>query len=1410
MGLGRIWLALGLALAAIAIVATLRQAPPAQPGPETAADAPAREELLDALVDRIAGESAGLVAAPAQAPPPDSTFMARDDIPSAPPTPPQGYSFIPAPQQMAIYRPPRQVDIEPPRPATYPAWLDDSAAVAVLADYAADAGRDGVYAWARLADGAGLDALDASLNAFGGEVLGASGSLVRVRLPTDPSRLEQIASLPEVAGLGAPPRPVKLPAALAQEVRSLPADRQYPVFITLMAGDPDGRWRRELAELGAVVGRFDADIRAFTATVDWSALDAIARADFVLAVEPVGLVEAAHDTAVPAMGVDALRWHSGSPGLFRGIGGASVPIAVMDTGLNINHPDIATNRRSICGANFVWTDARHSEHDLWVDEHGHGTHVTGTLAGNGFIRSEYAGMAPAVSHIRFAKVLHHRGFGWSDGILQGMEWLSLPTGCGESGSRANRVKPLIVNMSLGSAANIFEGRGNGERKLDSVVWAHRQLYVVAQSNSGSYAFSNYGSAKNSLSVGAAMDSGELARFSSLGPTADGRLAPQIVATGVDVHSTRGFGGRGGYVSYSGTSMASPMVAGVAALLMDASPEHREQPALTRARLMASAIRPKIWLESAERFPATNSNGPGDLQNRFGLGKVSARTSVLNRDGADGWLSGGAISRIEDGEVAEQDIAVPAGASQLALVMTWDEPPTDTIAEAVLNDLDLYLDIDDNCGPGACGEYRSLSRRDNVEWIILDDPPAGVHRAKIAAKRVFTEAPRAALAWTIIRGDATPELRVETDTDRIAESGEFTVTVTADSYVAAGTRLEVNCRTAGGPCASNQLKLENLTVSREDRLSTEIDWDSGDSPLIELGEIAAGETQELKLGVSYSGSESARLYLTATAWNARAASTSLRMQKSDAADTSPASRERPPNSDFAAATGLAESLQKLDLLLAGTEPGEPEFEPSWRPSNSVWYDWTTPVEGFYRFDARPDTEDSNNRGLQLDLFKGESLIDLEQVAVGDATAVEFFSPAGENHKIRISHSGTDVAPPVVLRWSREPPPNDQFVDGIELKGGEDQVRGNNQGATLEPGESFGRLAATVWYRWTAPDDGDWRFEADNNDLRILVFTGEQTPDLRLISGSPSRSTAFPAIKDQEYRIALAADDAFGGGGSYELSWRQEDRNSIENDDFDHAEGLDGLQSSSIQVEIDSNATVEPGEPDSTGVRTKWFEWTAPETGNYTWRLFDPDSDSSASLNLVVSAFSGDSLAELEWIGANKPFSTLSEFAFQATKEERYFLSVGYRNNTFSAFDSSYSKSVLSWGPTPENDTIAGANSLAGASGVIRGSNEFATTAPNERTGNQGVASLWWNYQAPASGWVRFHVDPVGGDADSEHSLTVYRNRGGQLEQVPKGSFGPNVIFEAEAGVDYLIRLGALGNALGANSRCGGRKARHRYG
>ena len=211
-------------------------------------------------------------------------------------------------------------------------WLDEPDAVPALVRQAAAAGRDWSFGWVRPAPAVRPDAAKAALEKLGVEVLGASGSLVRAKLPGDLATLQAIAALPEVAALGAVPKERKVTAAFSRETLAAPAYERTPVFITLMTDDPQGSWRHRLEELGAVVGRFDPAIRAYSAHIANTDLDAIASQDFVLAIEPIGVVRATHDTAVPAMGVDALRRHEGSPGLFSGTAGASVPIAVMDTG----------------------------------------------------------------------------------------------------------------------------------------------------------------------------------------------------------------------------------------------------------------------------------------------------------------------------------------------------------------------------------------------------------------------------------------------------------------------------------------------------------------------------------------------------------------------------------------------------------------------------------------------------------------------------------------------------------------------------------------------------------------------------------------------------------------------------------------------------------------------------------------------------------------------------------------------------------------------------------------------------------------------------------------------------------------------------------------------------------------------
>ncbi|MCY3774489.1 MAG: S8 family serine peptidase, partial [Candidatus Aminicenantes bacterium] len=1384
-----------------------------------------------AAMARIEAESGGTVrepeiqAAPRTAEPPAAVQRPVEDTV---PSPPDGYSFVSYHGEMPRARISAGAEAGDEGSSPVPDWLNTAVSIETIVDQASAAGRDWSFGWVRAARDAGPDGVAASLGELGATALGSSGNLVRARLPADPALLHEIAALPEVDGLGAVPPERKLPEAFARELAELSPFDQAPVFITLMADDPDGRWRRKLEDLGAVVGRFDPDLRAYAANVSYGQVEAIAAADYVLAVEPVGIVRPAHDTSVPAMGADALRTWDGIPGIFSGMGGASVPVAVMDTGLNINHLDIASNRESICGANFAWlsffSPPAEEAADLWIDAGMHGTHVTGTMIGNGTVQPRFAGMAPSVRHIRFARVLGSLGFGTADSIIRGMDFLSEATECAGPGQPPEPVKPLIVNMSLSGSSRRFGGRGFSERKLDSVVWGHRQLYVVAQSNESIDGFSDFGAAKSSLAVGAALDSGDIAFFSSHGPTADGRLAPQVVAAGVRVHSALGGGSRGEYRAISGTSMSSPTVAGVAALLMDAAPEHREHPALARARLMAGAIRPEAWLGAPDAFPSTNTGGPGPVQAQYGLGKVSARTSALSRDGAGGWIGDGAIAELQEGEYAHQDIEVPAGTSRLDLVMTWDEPPADAIASTVLNDLDLWLDRDGDCGEAACGEQSSTSRVDNVEWIILRNPQPGTYRAKVVARRVYTAPPRAALAWTVIRGRSTPNLMVATDRTLLAgnEEQELTVTVTADEYVAAGTRLHLDCRDAGGASGCGQIRIHSMAVSREDGIRVDLsdeletmvprpqpgELPSREAPVpplspiplgssIPLGEVAAGESQEVRFTVSSAANgEPARLYFRASAWNARGASAPVDVAPGGTAGSRKA--RRPANDDFAAAAVIEKGrgFRTVDLLLATPEPGEPLFGArEGRPAGSVWYRWTAPADGAVRFNINPPGGTGAQRNDRVDVFRGDAISGLERVA-SDQWGALFFAEQGETYRVRVSHMRRGTV--VDLRWSQgNRPDNDDFDRAAILEGAAGAVHGSSQGATLEPGEWFGFDAGTTWYRWTAPGDGWWGFSSGSSK-RVFVFEGDSIATLRLVSHLPRSQASFPAAAGNEYRIAVAAPGAGAPSGPYVLRWEALVRAAVlDNDQWLGAIPLESVPSSQFLMGIDPASTVDPGEPVETGVRTRWWVWEAPEDGRYTWRLEDFLTYSA----LRVTVFTGSSMEDLELVAQTRPHAAPTDFVFQAAAGHRYWIAAGFPARSLEAYALSGAAAPVTWGPTPGNDDLAGAAPLEDSAGSVAESNLFATTERGERSALLGHSSLWWTYEAPAAGWYRFWLD----DPYSPNVLAVYRDRAGgsgSIEFVRSSdqpeaieSDAVEVLFRGEEGVRYTIRLGARGGSMG---------------
>lgn len=257
--------------------------------------------------------------------------------------------------------------------------------------------------------------------------------------------------------------------------------------------------------------------------------------------------------------------------------GSGITIAVLDTG--IDQTDNAFAGAIVkCVSTFSAIVVPECD-----DTDGHGTHVAATAAGRSPL---YRAIAPAAS-LAVVRVLHAGGAGLSTDIIAGMNWV---------GNNKDLVTPKIrvATMSIG-----YEnpGCGNG---LDAMALAADALvaknvsFTIAAGNSGhsSCTVDGASAAFNVITVGAVDDRATtnpaddtLASFSSGGPTTDGRLKPEIVAPGVSI-TTNYIGPLLG--TLSGTSMATPMVAGAIADLLEKEPTLSTATIKTRLTSSASA------------------------------------------------------------------------------------------------------------------------------------------------------------------------------------------------------------------------------------------------------------------------------------------------------------------------------------------------------------------------------------------------------------------------------------------------------------------------------------------------------------------------------------------------------------------------------------------------------------------------------------------------------------------------------------------------------------------------------------------------------------------------------------------------------------------------------------------------------
>src|SRR5262245_55151894 len=283
-----------------------------------------------------------------------------------------------------------------------------------------------------------------------------------------------------------------------------------------------------------------------------------------------------------------------------GYRGQGMVVANMDTGVDVSHPDLASRWR---GGTNSWYDPNGEHPTTPTDVSGHGTWTMGVMVG-GDAGGSSVGVAPDATWIA-VKIFSDRGTATSSGIHQGFQWLLDP-----DGNPATADAPDVVNDSwtMSTSGCVLDFQPDLANLRASGI-----LPVFSAGNYGPLSGSSRSPANNpeAFAVGATDNADAIYTYSSRGPSPCGQPAyPQLVAPGVGIHTTDLYGL---YADQTGTSVASPHVAGALALLLQAFPGL-----------------------SADRQAAALEGGAVDLgaagaDNTFGYGRLDAFAAYQSVD-----------------------------------------------------------------------------------------------------------------------------------------------------------------------------------------------------------------------------------------------------------------------------------------------------------------------------------------------------------------------------------------------------------------------------------------------------------------------------------------------------------------------------------------------------------------------------------------------------------------------------------------------------------------------------------------------------------------------------------------------------------------------------------------------------------
>ena len=628
----------------------------------------------------------------------------------------------------------------------------------------------------------------------------------QARIPAD--ALHAVASHPQVRWVGHPYPLQKVDPDLLLFLGDRSGERIW-LYVNLFGADETAR--DAIASQVAQMGVYDPSLGVLTVVADAPTVHRLIDMDAVLFVEPIRPSQAMHTESQGSISAD-LIWYYGRDG---GDPWEGTKVGVMDSGLSF-HWDFSNVWSNTAGYN------RTSETYWWDDVHGHGTHVTGTLLGEGNAAARYRGTAQGLRdtglpgyNLLVSKVFRGDRKSEGDSVYRGL----LDMAALDSQGHPTTYTRQVFNYSGGSAGSYLTGTDAECRKVDE-MFRKSILAVIAAGNEGPGAgtIRSPGVAKGALTVGAIYDDGpglvdQVTHDSSRGPTGDWRRKPDVVAPGSWIDSCSHTDVTGYLYNWSGTSMAAPHVAGLATGVIGMFGNYNLYAWVTKAIILANAI---------------NLGYPDAL----GLGKVDA---MLCHFDVDGWWEVYWGANYRTGDVQSREFVLPYDASLFRVVLVYPDAPAPSGATtALVNDLDLYL-----YGPGRSW---GTSMRDTVEVIEIYNATAGTYRIDVhtyAHRDSADPWQNWAVAVRAVYGPRFPNITLSLSTPvAVQPFAAFDVigTAYANSYVASGVYGSISRHPA--------LTLAHMTLVRYAPDGMEESFSFTDRDGINQGNIPAGFQRRL--------------------------------------------------------------------------------------------------------------------------------------------------------------------------------------------------------------------------------------------------------------------------------------------------------------------------------------------------------------------------------------------------------------------------------------------------------------------------------------------------------------------------------------------------------------------------------------